>query len=128
MPEFSVKLQSYENLSPEEQMAAADNGHGKEWANYVRVTHNGQTLYLENDAIEPEDKSFGRDLGWIVDAILQAYELGRIDGSSVETPAPRGKPCTCDNCLGSSTSCRVEAGERLGDLWYCRKSAEAAKS
>jgi hypothetical protein len=37
---------------------------------------------------------------------------------------PRGKPCTCDNCLGSSCACRVEAGERLGDLWYCRKQYE----
>jgi hypothetical protein len=38
---------------------------------------------------------------------------------------PRGKPCTCDNCLGSSVSCRVEAGQRLGELWYCRKAAES---
>lgn len=48
--------------------------------------------------------------------------------SAQETSAPRGKPCTCDNCLGSSTSCRVDAGERLGDLWYCRKRAEKASA
>lgn len=87
--QFRVQVQDYESLSPEEQMAASDNGHGKEWANYIRVTHNGQTLYLENDAIEPEDKSFRRDLNWIVDAILKAYELGRIDGSPADVG---GKP------------------------------------
>ncbi len=48
-------------------------------------------------------------------------------GSAGKEATPRGKPCTCDNCLGSSTSCRVDAGERLGDLWYCRKRAENGK-
>lgn len=38
---------------------------------------------------------------------------------------PYGKPCTCDNCLGSSCPCRVDAGGVLGALWYCRKRAEA---
>jgi hypothetical protein len=41
-----------------------------------------------------------------------------------ELNPPRGKPCTCDNCLGSSCACRIEAGERLGELWYCRKQHE----
>lgn len=47
-----------------------------------------------------------------------------IEGTTV--PRLRGKPCTCDNCLGSSVPCRVDAGERLGELWYCRKAAESS--
>lgn len=39
------------------------------------------------------------------------------------TLKPRGKPCTCDNCLGSSCACRVDSGEQLGELWYCQKRA-----
>lgn len=49
-------------------------------------------------------------------------------GGSEKASVPRGKPCTCDNCLGSSTSCRVEAGERLGELWYCQKAANKNSS
>jgi len=48
---------------------------GKEWANYIRVTHNGKTILLESDAIEPEDKNFHRDLSWITGWIKKAHEL-----------------------------------------------------
>ena len=81
MAEFKVQLQEFSQLSDAEKMGAPNNGNGKEWANYVRVTHNGKTLYLESDAIEPEDKSFYRDLNWVVDAIRRAYEIGRADSA-----------------------------------------------
>lgn len=77
MSEFKVELQGYESLSPDEQECASDNGSGKEYANYIRVTHNGETLVLESDACEPEDKTFSRDFDWIVDAIQNAYEIGK---------------------------------------------------
>lgn len=81
MSKFKVELQSFDDLSPAEREGASNNGTGKEYANYVRVTHNGATLYLESDAIEPEDKSFCRDLNWIVYALRTAYELGASDAS-----------------------------------------------
>lgn len=77
MSEFKVELQGFEDLDEAEKMDASDNGIGKEYANYVRVSHNGHTLYLESDAIEPEDKSFGRDLGWVLEAIRKAYDIGK---------------------------------------------------
>lgn len=57
-----------------------------------------------------------------------AYDLVRqMLNARWNEASPRGKPCTCDNALGSSCACRVDAGERLGDLWYCRKRAESAE-
>lgn len=50
------------------------------------------------------------------------YGDGDLPTAKDAEPAVKGKPCTCDNCLGSSVPCRVEAGERLGELWYCRKA------
>jgi hypothetical protein len=74
-----------------------------------------RTLEARVATLEAELK-FQKDL-------LSAYH--KQNCAAPETPAepakPRGKCCTCDNCLGSSTSCRVDAGERLGDLWYCEK-------
>lgn len=78
---FKVELQDFEALTPVEREGASNNGYGKEYANYIRVTHNGETLYLESDACEPEDKTFGRDLAWIVDAIQKAYEIGVADAT-----------------------------------------------
>lgn len=48
-------------------------------------------------------------------------------GMPAVRPEPYGKPCTCDNALGGSCLCYVEAGGKLGQLWYCRKAAEAAE-
>lgn len=78
---FKVELQFFDDLSADEKLYASDNGSGKEYASYVRVTHNGETIYLESDACEPEDKGFSRDLNWVVDAIRKAYELGMADAS-----------------------------------------------
>lgn len=44
---------------------------------------------------------------------------------SQDGKTPYGKTCTCDNCLGSSRPCSIDAGERLGELWYCRKLADS---
>ena len=76
---LSVKKQTYDDLTEDEQISVPDNGAGKEYATYLRVIHNGRTLVLENDAMEPEDCSFDRDLDWIRDAILHAYEAGCSD-------------------------------------------------
>ena len=73
---FKVIVQGYDDLSAEEKQEQPSNGYGKEMAGYIRVLHNGKTIRLESDAIEPEDKTFYRELGWIVDAIKDAYKLG----------------------------------------------------
>ena len=79
-PVFAVVLQDYEALTAAERAGVSHNGHGPEYASYLRVTHEGQTIYLESDAMEPEDASFTRDLKWIKDALLKAYALGVEDG------------------------------------------------
>lgn len=58
----------------------------------------------------------------VLEAALDALSGARTAKAKVK---PRGKPCTCDNCLGSSISCHVEAGGQLGDLWYCVKQSGA---
>lgn len=79
---FNVEIQTYEDLSDVEKESASDNGCGKEDANYLRLTHNGKTIFLESDAMEPEDVSFCRDLSWVKNAIIMAYNAGCIDKSS----------------------------------------------
>lgn len=76
---YEVKLQGYDDLSETEKEGASSNGAGKDYANYVRISHNGQTIALESDACEPEDCSFRRDFGWVVGALRRAYQLGRDD-------------------------------------------------
>lgn len=74
--EFEVCIDQYENLTEEEKNNSSNNGSGKEYASYIRVSFNGQTILLESDAIEPEDACFNRDLSWIPGIIKKAFELG----------------------------------------------------
>lgn len=55
----------------------SDNGHGKEYADYLVVKHNGVTIAVYSDAMEPEDVYFSRDMKWIKPALISAYELGK---------------------------------------------------
>ncbi len=77
---FQVKIEGYEDLSPTEQEGAADNGSGKEYASYIRISINNGTRFLESDAMEPEDARFYRDLSWIKEAVELAYRTGVVDG------------------------------------------------
>lgn len=70
---------SYDDLSPEEQAEQPNNGSGKKYASYLRVLHNGETIGIFSDAMEPEDARFYRDLDWIKDLVFQAYDLGMSD-------------------------------------------------
>lgn len=81
---LKVELVDFDTLTDAEKLGSSNNGCGREWANYLRVSRNGETLLLENDAMEPEDCRFTRDLRWIKDVILMAYEIGRT-----ESPAPQ---------------------------------------
>ena len=74
-----VTSPSFAELSDEEKNEVPNNGTGKEYASYVRVTHNDKTIFLKNDAMEPEDRTFSRDLNWVYDALQKCYELGKAD-------------------------------------------------
>jgi hypothetical protein len=76
-----VKKLRFSDLSEEEKRSIPDNGCGKEEANYIKVQEDGNLLYLESDAMEPEDATFSRDLNWIVGAIRAAYQIGKSEGS-----------------------------------------------
>ena len=76
---IKVKMVSYEELPievKEFEMYLPNNGSGKEYATYLLVYHNDKLIRYESDAMEPEDVQFHRDLSWIEDAIVEAYNLG----------------------------------------------------
>jgi len=77
MGNFEVTRLNYSDLTEEEKDNVPDNGSGKEYAGYIRVVHNGKTILLESDAMEPEDARFNRDLSWITGIIKKAHEIGR---------------------------------------------------
>lgn len=76
---FEVKMQFYEDLSDQEKGDANDDGPEKEFASYIRVLVDDKTILLKNDAMEPEDCTFGRDLHWIIGALYAAYYAGLKD-------------------------------------------------
>jgi hypothetical protein len=78
--DFEVTLCTFEELTPAEQAGTSTNGCGKEYANYIRVKRGSQTIWLESDAMEPEDARFTRDLSWIKEALDYAYQCGIADG------------------------------------------------
>lgn len=43
------------------------------------VLHNEKEIRRHSDGMEPEDVMFYRDLSWIGEAVLEAYELGKKD-------------------------------------------------
>lgn len=50
----------------------SDNGSGKEYANYLLI-EDGDYRACYSDAMEPEDRSFHRDLKWIKSELERAY-------------------------------------------------------
>ena len=76
---LTVTSPDFKELTEDEKNSVANNGAGKEYASYLRVEHDDKTILLENDAMEPEDASFSRDLSWVGDIIKKAYELGKAD-------------------------------------------------
>lgn len=76
---LEVINQSFEDLTEDEQEAASNNGSGKEYAGYLRVIYNGETILFKSDAMEPEDVRFYRDLSWIPSIIRIAYEFGKSE-------------------------------------------------
>ena len=75
-----VTMEQYEDLSEKERENASSNGSGKEFAHYIRIKHNNETIILKSDAMEREDAVFFRDLRWIVPALKKCYEIGLSEG------------------------------------------------
>lgn len=55
--------------------------HDSDYATYVVKVVDGEPELLGHDDVEPEDKSFGRDLNWVLFELQQAYELGLRHGA-----------------------------------------------
>lgn len=63
---WEIKSFDYDTLPAEiEKDFLSNNGCGKEYANYLVLYRNGEVFSYESDAIEPEDKTFTRDLNFI---------------------------------------------------------------
>jgi hypothetical protein len=78
MKRFDVTIEGFNDLSPAEQNLVPQVG--KQYASYIRIKYYNETIMLKSDSIEPEDKTFNRDLSWIKGALLDAYASGFSDG------------------------------------------------
>ena len=67
----------FDDLTEEEKEIVPNNGSGMKYAGYIKIIHNGETILLESDAMEPEDAIFARDLNWVYDACIKCYEIGK---------------------------------------------------
>ena len=77
---LKVNVVSFQELSEQEQKLQPNNGCGKEYANYIKITDGSETVMILSDAVEPEDATFRRDFSNVVSAIKKAYEIGIRDG------------------------------------------------
>ena len=74
---IKVEMVSYDELPEEVRgLYLSNNGTGRRYATYLLVYHNDKLIRYESDAIEPEDAQFCRDLSWVEDAIVEAYNIG----------------------------------------------------
>lgn len=76
---LETNIVNFEDLAEAEKRDLPNNGPGKEYANYLKITHGGNVEAIYSDAMEPEDCGFIRDLSWIEGAIMSAYERGKED-------------------------------------------------
>jgi hypothetical protein len=80
---LKIDLVSFEDLTKEEQEIQPNNGSGKEYASYIKITDGYKTLMILSDAVEPEDATFRRDFLPVMTAIKQAYKIGLRDGKKL---------------------------------------------
>ena len=84
---LEIQIKDYDELTEDERMDLAYYSWDRdEGTCFLLVIHNGETVISESDRMAPEDVSFGRDLGWIPQALRRCYELGKedADGSQKE--------------------------------------------
>ena len=83
MKELQITQLNYDDLSKKvNKFCLSNNGRGKECASYIQICQGEEILYLESDAMEPEDARFSRDLNWVSPALKHVYELGIAVGES----------------------------------------------
>lgn len=82
---LQVEVLSYEDLTPEEQEEQPNNGWGKEYATYIKISDGASVLHILSDAVEPEDATFGRDFSDIPAVIEHAYRIGVQHGKKLAT-------------------------------------------
>ena len=75
-----VNVVSFHDLTKDEQEFQPNNGCGKDYASYIKLTDGNETVMILSDAFEPEDGTFTRDLSCVTDAIKKAYKVGLRDG------------------------------------------------
>lgn len=76
---LTVETLHFDDLPTDARDGVSNNGCGKEYATYIRVSHDGEVIFLESDAMEPEDARFSRDLKWVKDALVRCYEIGKAE-------------------------------------------------
>jgi hypothetical protein len=82
---LKVNIAIFEDLTEEEKEIQPNNGCGKEYASYIKITDGSKTVMILSDAVEPEDATFTRDFSDVVYAIEQAYKIGLRDGKKLTT-------------------------------------------
>lgn len=80
---LKVNIVPFYELTEEEQKFQPNNGCGKEYANYIKITDGSKTVMILSDAVEPKDATFSRDFSDVVDAIEEAYKIGLRDGKKL---------------------------------------------
>ncbi len=78
---LKVKLVNYDEL-PED--IKKDYSRHCEDSCFLLIYYRNKLLFVESDAMEPEDARFCRDLSWIPEQIEKAYKLGLKDGNSLD--------------------------------------------
>lgn len=76
---INVKFQYKTELPEEYKESLSENGCGSDEAKYLVVRHNEKIIFVESDAMEPEDARFSRDLNWIKGIIELVYKIGYQD-------------------------------------------------
>ena len=92
---MKVTIVRYDDLPEDEKDNQPNNGCGKEYACYLKVEIPGEAPVYYSDAMEPEDARFYRDLSWVKDALLAAYQAGKEASLSI---APDAEKPPCVEC------------------------------
>jgi hypothetical protein len=103
---MKVTVIDYKDLPEEEKDNQPDNGSGKEYASYLKVEIPGKSPVYYSDAMEPEDTRFYRDLSWVKDALLAAYQAGKESGLT-----PRAADVCHESVLGNHIWQTLNSGE-----------------
>ena len=51
-----------------------------DYSTYMIIKQDGETIFCGSDYMEPEDATFGRDLKWVREKLLEVYGIGVMDG------------------------------------------------